>query len=198
MSRRDDPFEALPFAVAGLLVGVGLNVLCGTSALSRWTADPGPGMSNQAVVEGTVEWAGWRQSAHAEGPVWFLQLRLTTDPRGFLIAESALIGPLRERLRQEQPLENGAQLSSLIGAQAAIGVAPRFQKPPRPSTPYVQTLRIDGTAVVPSGPASSDADGPYDWIAHVLIGIGMLVGLGVTGVSAHHLVICVRYRAAEA
>jgi hypothetical protein len=198
MIRRDDPFEALPFAVAGLLVGVGLSVLCGTSVLSRWAADPESGTSNQAVVEGTVEWAGWRQSAHAEGPVWFLQLRLATDPRGFLVAESALIRTLREQLRQEQPLENGARLSSLIGTQAAISVAPRFQEPPRPSTPYVQTLRIDGTAVVPSGSSSSDADGPHDWIVSVLVGIGMLVGLGVTGVSAHHLVICIRYRAAEA
>jgi len=195
MSRRNDPFVALPVAVVGLIVGLGLSGLCGNVLWHRWTM-AAPPSADPVVIEGPIEWAGWRRSVHAEGPVWFLQLRLTTDSRGFLVARSDLTEALRERLRKEQPLHNGARLSSLIGAQAAIGVAPRFQKPPRPTTPYVQTLRIDGAPVLASG-SSSGQNGSYDWVVPVLVGIGGLVGLGATGVSAHHLIVCVRHRAAR-
>ena len=195
MHQRENPLFAVPFAVAGLLVGVGLSVLCGQFVLDRWTASSAPS-SNQAVIEGPVEWAGWRRSVHADGPVWFLQLRLTTDPRGFLVAASDLPSAFREQLRQAGPRDNGTRLSSLIGAQAAIGLAPRFQERPRPTSPYIQTLRIDGAAIVTSGASSAGADGPSSWIAHGLVGIGLLVGIGVMGVSAHHLVVCVRYRSA--
>lgn len=193
MSRHDDPFTVLPFAVAGVIVGVGLSGLCGYLALDRWATPPVASRHEQAVIEGPIEWAGWRQSAHAEGPVWFLQLRLATDSRGFLVATSDLTDALRERLRQEQPLQNGARLSSLIGIQATIGVAPRFQKRPRSPTPYARTLWIDGTAVVAPGSPSAEADGPYAWIASGLVGVGLLVGFGVASVSAHHLVVCARH-----
>ena len=196
MRQREDPFAALPFAVAGLLVGIGLSVLCGQIVLDRWATNPATRTSSEAVVEGTVEWAGWRKSVLSDGPVWFLQLRLSADPRGFLVAASDLPSAFREQLRQAGPRDNGTRLPSLIGAQAAIGLAPRFQERPRPTRPYIQTLRIDGAAIVTSGASSAGADGPSSWIAHGLVGIGLLVGIGVMGVSAHHLVVCVRYRSA--
>ena len=197
MRQREDPFAALPFAVAGLLVGIGLSVLCGQIVLDRWAANPATRSSGEAVVEGTVEWAGWRKSAHPDGPVWFLQLRLSTDPRGFLVAASDLTEALRAELRRVGPRKNGNRLPSLIGTEATIGMAPRFQERPRPPTPYVRTLQVDGTVVVASG-SSREANEPYGPIAVFVIGVGGLVGLGVTGVSGHHLVLCVRHRTAEA
>lgn len=195
MSRRNDPFAALPFAVVGLIVGLGLSGLCGNALLHRWTTSAPPS-ADLVVIEGPVEWAGWRRSRHAEGPVWFLQLRLTTDARGFLVAASDLPGDLQAQLRGAGARRNGKRLSSLIGTQAAIGVAPRFQEAPRPPHPYVRMLRVDGATVVSPNTSSSDADGTYALLASVLVGIGSVVGLAMTGVSAHHLVVCVRYRSA--
>ncbi|PSQ95559.1 MAG: hypothetical protein BRD55_09990 [Bacteroidetes bacterium SW_9_63_38] len=179
-----------------MVVGIGLSVLCGHLALDRWTLGTAAPSSETVVIEGTVEWAGWRKSAHPDGPVWFLQLRLTTDSRGFLVAAADLSEPFRTQLRRAGPPKNGARLSSLIGTEASIRVAPRFQEPPRLPTPYVRTLRIDG-AVVLAPESSPPSNGSSGRMVSVLVGMGMLVGVGVTGVSVHHLVVCVRHRTAR-
>jgi hypothetical protein len=185
MTRGTDSLIAYaPFAVAGLLVGMGLSVLVGAYMLDRW----GPGADapgdDRARLTGTVAWAGWRASAR--GPERFLEIRLRDDPRRFLVAASDVPAAVYEQWGRAD------RLPRLEGQQASIVVAARFQERPRPSTPYILSLRVEGTTVVPDQRA---AGSPSPWrepVVTVLLGTGLLVGLVLAGVSGHHLAICVR------
>lgn len=196
MNRRADPFVYLPFAIPGLLVGGVLSVLVGWSILDRWPsrdAEHGQVTSGQVQVEGTVEWAGWRRSARGGGPTWFLQIRLAEDPRGFLVAASDLTADATRQLSAFGEKRNQKRLPLLEGKRAVIGVDAGYRQASRSATPYMQVLRVGETIVV-SAAASTDAASAWPrTIVFVLLGTGLLVGLGLTAVSLHHLIVCARY-----
>lgn len=184
MRRSEELFAYASFAVAGLLVGLGLSVLSGTAAVQRWVPTPAALEANQVRLAGTVEGAGWRSSAR--GAERFLQIRLRDDPRDFLVVASDVPKAVREWLGRTD------RLSRLEGGRAVIVTAARFQERPRPPTPYMLALHVDGTVIVPHGRA---ADPPPPWqrtVVSILLGAGLLVGLALVGVSGHHLVLCIR------
>lgn len=185
MTRRSDElFAYAPFAAAGLLVGLGLSVLTGVFALQRWAPMPEALGENRVRMVGTITEAGWRASAR--GPERFLQIRLRDDPRDFLVVASDIPKAVRERWGRAD------RLSRLKGGRAVIVMAARFQERPRPPTPYMLGLRVDGTVIVPHG---RTADPPPPWrraIVSILLGAGLLVGLALAGVSGQHLVLCLR------
>ena len=190
---RGDPFAYLPFAIPGLLTGLGLVLGCGYLALSKMSGAPStetpPG---HATIQGTVEWASWRQSAAPDGPTWFLQVRLADDPRGFLVSASDLSDAFREQQAQSgRARRSRRRLPALEGKKAIIVVDDRFQQRPRPPTPYMKALRIDGTVLV-SRRADSPPQAPNALVV-LLLGTGVLVGLGLASVSLHHLAVCVRH-----
>ena len=192
--RREDPFAYLPFAIPGLLVGLGLVLGCGYLILDRVNvSSPTPPSSRHATISGTIEWAGWRRSAAAGGPVWFLQIRLAEDPRDFLVAVSSLSPAARDRLQKAGARQERGRLPVFEGRRATITVDSSFQKPPRPNHPYMQALRVDGTIITqaPSG-SSTESEGPTALFL-LLSGTGLLVGLGIASVSMHHIAVCIRY-----
>lgn len=191
--RREDPFAYLPFAIPGLFVGLGLILGCGYLVLDRMQGpSPTPPASGHATVSGTIEWAGWRRSAAAGGPAWFLQVRLADDARDFLVAASSLSPAARERLEKAGARQNRGRLPSLEGRTATITVDSSFQERPRPQHPYMQTLQVNGTAIVPrSNPGTAPREPSALFV--ILNGIGLLAGLGIGSVSLHHLAVCVRH-----
>ena len=192
--RREDPFAYLPFAIPGLLVGLGLVLGCGYLVFDRMNASsPTPPPSSHATVSGTIEWAGWRRSAAASGPTWFLQIRLADDPRDFLVAASSLSPAARDRLRKAGARQNKGRLPVLEGRRATITVDSSFQKQPRPSHPYMQALRVNGTVITePHSGSAPTSKGPTA-LALLLSVVGLLTGLGIASVSLHHLAVCVRH-----
>lgn len=191
-AQHEPPFAYLPFALPGLLVGFGLILGCGYGVLTRlddsFSPKAGPG---HTTIRGTIEWAGWRQSAAADGPARFLQVRLEGDPRGFLVSTSDLTAAFRERqVASEQAKRN--RLPGLEGKQAVIVVDDHFQERPRPSTPYMKALRINGRTVVPMAPPGSTSGNP-GLLTVLLLGGGLLLGIGLTSVSLHHIAVCVRH-----
>jgi hypothetical protein len=191
--QHEDPFAYLPIVIPGLLVGLGLVLGGGVLAAAQIDASSPPtAAAGQATIRGTVAWAGWRQSAAADGPAWFLQVRLDGDPRGFLVSASDLTATFRDRHDQSGPARGTRRpLSGLEGKDAVIVVDDRFQERPRPSTPYMQALRIGGTVVAPLRPDAS-SEGPSTGFL-LLLGAGVLAGLGLTSVSLHHIAVCVRH-----
>lgn len=191
-SQRETPLAYLPFALSGLLVGFGLILGCGYGVLTQlddsFSPEAGP---KQATIKGTIDWAGWRQSAAADGPARFLQVRLEEDPRGFLVSPSDLTAAFREHQAASENAKR-SRLPSLEGKQAIIVVDDHFQERPRPSTPYMKGLRINGTTVVSMAPSGSTS-GDSGLLAVLLIGGGLLLGIGLTSVSLHHIAVCVRH-----
>jgi len=185
MTRRSDElFAYAPFAAAGLLVGLGLSVMTGVFAFQRWMPAPEALGEARVQVAGTVAKAGWRASAR--GPERFLQIRLRDDPRDFLVVASEIPKVVRERWGRAD------RIPHLAGQRAVIVMAARFQERPRPQTPYMLSLRVDDTVIVPLG---GTADPPPPWrraVVSILLGVGLLVGFALTGVSGHHLVLCLR------
>jgi len=195
MSRsQEDPFVYLPLTIPGLLVGLGLILGCGYLALDRTDSGPPAPSARHAVIEGTIEWAGWRRSATPDGPTWFLQIRLAEDPRGFLVSAAGLSDPARTRLGEAGPKRNQGRLPMLEGKSATVVVDSHFQEPPRPTPPYMQALWVSGTPLVSakSADGSPEPGGPSTLVL-ALLGAGVLLGLGLTSASLHHLAVCVRH-----
>jgi hypothetical protein len=185
-SRSTDPFSYLPYTVPALFVGVGMLVYAGTVLYDRAPADEGAAPDTVAL-RGTVEWAGWRHSARGDGPARFLQVRLAGDPRGFLVAAADLSPAVRDRLRRQA---RGGRIPALEGGRATVVIDAAFRERPRAARPYLRGLRVDGTTIVrPAGADVPAAEGP----GLLLAGLGLLVGLGVTGACLHHFAVCVRH-----
>lgn len=194
MSRsQEDPFAYLPLTIPGLLIGIGLIFGCGYLALDRTASGPPVSSPRHAVIEGPIEWAGWRQSAAPGGPGWFLQIRLADDPRGFLVAATHLSATARTRLGEAGPKRNEGRLPMLEGKDATVVVDSHFQEPPRPNTPYMQALWVSGTPFVSTESPGGGPAGGSTTLGLALLGAGVLLGLGLTSASLHHLAVCARH-----
>ncbi len=192
MRSSDDPVALLPFAVAGILVGIGLVVGCGYGLYGQWTQK---GAEQHDRLEGRIEWAGWRRSAAAGGPRWYLQVRIEGDDRGFLAAASEVAKTRRERIGIPEPPGSGARRSipSLEGRSAVLVVDSALN--PENPTPYLSALRVDGEPVVPlDGRAGKASPLWQQMVVWVLLGLGALTGAGLIGVSGQHVLVSIRHR----
>lgn len=195
VNPSDDPFALLPFAVAGLIVGIGLALGGGYGLSQQWRATDASGRITEHVeVEGCVEWAGWRQSAVGEGPGWYLQVRLVGDERGFLVAASSIPASQQARLEGADGRARNREVTSLKGKQATIIVDSGLVASPGNLTPYLSALRVEGETIVPlNGRTSSSTSLWRRLVWMLLLGIGLLAGVGLSAASVQHIAVCVRH-----
>jgi hypothetical protein len=198
MNPSDDPVALLPFAVLGLIVGLGLAAVGGIGLYERWAND-GASVAQKAghaFLDGRIAEARWRRSAAAGGPDWYLQVRISGDRRGFLVAAQDL--PASERARLGFPPgstgDNRRGISALMDRPATVVVDSSLRRSPGNPTPYLSALRVGGTTVLPLNDA-----GPSDplWRRAALTGlliVSMVAGWSLFGASAHHIRVCLRHR----
>lgn len=192
MNPSDDPFVLLPFAVAGIIVGAGLAFGSGYGLYTRLSDEETAQSGEYVMVDGQIEWAGWRQSATGGGPAWYLLVRIAGDDRGFLVSASSLSEQDRSRFGEPGGPAPKQPIPSLVGRQATIVVDSRLStNNPRP---YLSALRVDGETLVPLNDRSAESDPLWTRVGIVLLlGLGVFIGAGVLIGSLQHVVVCVRH-----
>lgn len=190
MAHPDAPYALLPLAFAGIVIGIGITVLCGILIANQgWFEQDGIRSARYAGVEGTIERVGWRRSAAARGPDWFFQVHLEKDERGFIVSADEVPASWKDRFGP--PSTEGIASSGLIGKTARMLVDSTLLDQP---TPYISSLRVEGRTIVPAEDPESNPS-PF-WIRLgllVVYGIGIVVGVGLAGASGHHVFVCLQY-----
>jgi len=196
MNPSDDPFALLPFAIAGIVLGVVLAGGCGYGLYQWRSADRGGDRwGNHVTFTGPIAWAGWRPSAAADGPDWYLQVRLEDEAHGFLVAASDVPGPLKDRYGFRVTARQARPISALMGKGARLAVDSSLVVDATNRTPYLSALQVAGETVVPFR-KEAPAPAPLWWrvVLHGLLGLGALVGIGLFSASSQHVVVCLRHR----
>jgi hypothetical protein len=190
MDRSDDAFAYFPVAIAGAVLGLGLMVGCGYFAYDHGPAgDNTRRLSSYAMIDGRVEWAGWRMSTGRGGPHRFLQIRFEGDHRGFLVASENV--PRAHRRQFERTRTGDDEIPSLMGRAATVAVDSALLNE---ETPYISGLWVGEETIIPvRGNSCDSVDGWRQTALLSLYWMGTLVGLGILGVSVQHLTVCVRY-----
>lgn len=183
------PFAYLHFAVMGLLVGLGIATGSGIRLQDQWRHGGEKAVSDYVAVQGRITKAQWRRSAAPDGPNWYLQVWVEGDDRGFLIAERDLSTSSLETVGVSEARD--APISELVGREGVVYLDSALVDS---STPYLSALQIEGRFVGPSKQAAvSMFSSSSQWGVALFWGAGMLLGVGLLGVSVHHLVVCLRY-----
>lgn len=194
MNPSDDPFALLPFAIAGLVVGLALAGGCGYGLYQGRVDRSGDRWSQHVIRSGAIEWAGWRQSAAGGGPDWYLQVRLAGEDRGFLVGAAEVSAQRRTRYGFAEADGARRSISGLIGKTARLAVDSSLVADSSNRTPYLSALAVAGETVVPLRAETTDAPRWWRLVVQGLFALGVLAGIGLFTSSAQHFVVCLRHR----